>query len=130
MARSRNIALAAVAALVGAASLALTVRDERAGSAAEAPSAGLFDDWRVVTVAGAPAHADPEPLATTTWNHPSGVAEDPAGNLYVGERFGHRIRRVAPDGTVTVYAGTGERGFSGDGGPAVAAELAEPWGLV
>ena len=61
---------------------------------------------------------------------PGGVAVDGVGNLYVADSFNHRIRRVDPSGTITTIAGTGERGFSGDGGPAVAAQLRRPEGVA
>lgn len=60
---------------------------------------------------------------------PAGVALGPGGALFVSEMGGHRIRRLAADGTMEVVAGTGVRGFSGDGGPAVAAQLAQPAGM-
>lgn len=61
---------------------------------------------------------------------PRNVAVDAAGNLYVSEFDGHRVRRVAADGTISTAAGTGIAGFSGDGGPAGAAQLAFPAGLA
>ena len=54
---------------------------------------------------------------------PTGIAVDPAGNVYVGESNGHRIRRIDPSGTITTIAGTGEDGTGGDGGPATAAQF-------
>ena len=60
--------------------------------------------------------------------NPGGLAQDAAGNVYV--IADHQIRRVAPDGTVTTIAGTGECGSAGDGGPAVDATLAQPAGLA
>ncbi|MEM7339450.1 MAG: hypothetical protein AAF467_12435 [Actinomycetota bacterium] len=57
------------------------------------------------------------------------VAAAADGSYYLASRYDHRVRRVAPDGTTSVIAGTGERGFSGDGGPATAARLNQPWGL-
>ena len=59
------------------------------------------------------------------------VALDRAGNLYVGEVDGYRIRRVdARSGIITTIAGTGVPGFSGDGGPATAARITRPFGIV
>lgn len=65
------------------------------------------------------------PLST-----PRNVAVDPAGNLYIAEFDGHRVRRVSPDGKVTTVAGTGQAGFSGDGGPPEQAQLSHPAGLA
>jgi streptogramin lyase len=39
----------------------------------------------------------------------------------------HVLRRIAPDGVITTVAGTGQRGYSGDGGPALQATLNEPY---
>jgi sugar lactone lactonase YvrE len=57
---------------------------------------------------------------------PLGVDVAPDGALLVADTGNHRIRRIPPDGTITTIAGTGEPGFSGDGGPAAAARLNEP----
>ena len=43
---------------------------------------------------------------------------DDAGNLYIVDQLNQRIRRVDTDGMVSTFAGTGERGDAGDGGPA------------
>jgi uncharacterized protein (TIGR03437 family) len=55
---------------------------------------------------------------------------DRAGNIYIADRTGHRIRRIGTDGIVTTVAGTGVAGYSGDGGPAAAAQLNEPAGVA
>jgi sugar lactone lactonase YvrE len=52
------------------------------------------------------------------------------GNIYLGDINGYVVRRLAPDGTVTVVAGTGVAGFSGDAGPAVKAQLTAPTALA
>ena len=55
---------------------------------------------------------------------------DAAGNLYFSEFEGHRVRKVTPDGIISTVAGTGVAGFSGDGAPAVNAQLDFPAGLA
>jgi sugar lactone lactonase YvrE len=66
---------------------------------------------------------------------PGYLVFDSAGNLYVADhanlqRTGCRIVRITPAGSVKVIAGTGTCGFTGDGGPAVAAQLDDPNGLA
>ncbi len=60
---------------------------------------------------------------------PYGAALDAAGNLFVGERENDRVWKVDPAGNVTAFAGTGLRGFSGDGLPATQANLSAPEAL-
>jgi len=58
---------------------------------------------------------------------PAEIDVDSDGNLYIADTGNHRIRRVdAGTGVITTVAGTGNPGFSGDGGPAVAADLDLP----
>jgi uncharacterized protein (TIGR03437 family) len=59
-----------------------------------------------------------------------GVALDSSGNIYIAETDGARIRKVAPNGIITTYAGTGTFGSGGDGGPAAMATLNAPTGLT
>lgn len=59
-------------------------------------------------------------------NIPLSVAVDNVGNLYISDSQNHRIRRVSANGIITTIAGTGEKGFAGDGGPASAAILDLP----
>jgi len=57
---------------------------------------------------------------------PWGIAIDPAGNIFFIDRGNHRVRRIDTKGIITTVAGNGRRGFSGDGGSAVAASLDTP----
>ncbi len=67
-------------------------------------------------------------LATSTrFTRIGGIAYGPSGDLYIVAQGDHRICRVsAATGIVTTVAGTGKSGFSGDGGPATAADLSNP----
>lgn len=58
---------------------------------------------------------------------PNGIARGPDGALYICDTMNQRIRKVTRDGTITTIAGSGEKGYSGDGGPALAARLNEPY---
>jgi hypothetical protein len=61
-----------------------------------------------------------------TFDNPLGVTVDSAGNLYIADFYNNRVRKAAPNGIITTYAGTGAYGFSGDGGQAIRASLQEP----
>jgi sugar lactone lactonase YvrE len=61
---------------------------------------------------------------------PLGVAVDREGNVFIADADNFRIRRVDPHGTITTIAGTGQPGFSGDGGPAKSARLTAPGGMA
>ncbi len=49
--------------------------------------------------------------------------------IYIADAGDHRIHCVLPDGAIQTLAGTGSPGFSGDGGPAIKAQLRSPYGL-
>ncbi|MFI1184607.1 hypothetical protein ACH4UT_34515 [Streptomyces sp. NPDC020799] len=73
---------------------------------------------------------DGGPAIAAQLNAPDGMAVD-AGSLYVADCFNNRVRKVdLGTGIITTFAGTGTAGFGGDGGPAIAASLSAPEGLV
>ena len=57
---------------------------------------------------------------------PFGVDFDKSGAMFIVEMGGNRVRKMEKDGTLAVYAGTGEKGDAGDGGPAAKAQLNGP----
>jgi uncharacterized protein (TIGR03437 family) len=67
-------------------------------------------------------------------NNPTGVAVDAAGNVYICDTFNDVIRVVTPDGLIHTVAGTVANapnpGYTGDGGPALSAQFAEPYSLT
>jgi uncharacterized protein (TIGR03437 family) len=73
---------------------------------------------------------DGGPATAAELNVPIGVAVDSAGNLYIADTENNVVRKVTPGGTIGTVAGNGTPGYSGDGGPATAAELDEPSGLA
>jgi streptogramin lyase len=74
---------------------------------------------------------DGGPAAAATLNQPFHCSMDRQGNLYVADTFNHCIRKVdARTGVITTVAGNGQKGYSGDGGPATRATLNEPYGVL
>ncbi|MBL8211388.1 MAG: hypothetical protein JNK87_11780 [Bryobacterales bacterium] len=84
----------------------------------------------VTTIAGQFPLGDGGPAADAAFYAPGALARDSKGNVYVLET--NRLRRIAPDGVVATYAGTGlDSGPIGDGGPANRANLStRSWGQV
>src|SRR5262249_31046421 len=64
-------------------------------------------------------------------NYPSGVAVDGNGNVFIADFNNNVIRElVKATGNILTVAGTGTAGYSGDGGPATAAQLNAPYGVA
>jgi len=70
---------------------------------------------------------DGGPANRAQLDDPTGIVRGSDGALYICDTANHRIRKVMPDGKITTIAGTGERGWSGDGGKATEAKLNEPY---
>ena len=66
---------------------------------------------------------DGGPAAGAELNNPNGIAFDAAGNLYFADSNNHRIRRIDTRGVITTVAGKGSSNHTGDGGPAINAEV-------
>jgi DNA-binding beta-propeller fold protein YncE len=76
------------------------------------------------------ASGDGGSATAATLKEPRGVAVDGAGNVYIADSEAHAIRRVNAQGTISLFAGTGAKGFAGDGGAAAAARFNNPNGLA
>ncbi len=88
-------------------------------------------NYTISTVAGiGRPPGDNGPAIAALLNAPGGVATDSAGNVYFAEGDSHRIRKVDSAGRIATIAGTGDRGYSGDGGPALFAKLIQPLGIA
>jgi uncharacterized protein (TIGR03437 family) len=86
--------------------------------------------YRIETMAGSSNLGDGGPATAAQFGTIKGVAIDPWGNLFVADTDHHRIRKISAAGIVTTLSGTGTAGFSGDGGPAAAAQLNQPYGIA
>ena len=85
----------------------------------------------ISTLAGTGEVGDGGPATSSRLVQPRSVAVDGTGNVYIADIWNHSIRRVdAFTGTISTFAGTGERGDDGDGGPATQAQLSAPHGVA
>jgi len=84
----------------------------------------------VRTLAGSDFTGDGGPASAALFLNLTGVAVDPLGNLYLSDTDAHRVRKIAPNGMTTSFAGTGRAGLSGDGGLAALASLNSPYGVA
>lgn len=92
-------------------------------------STAIASEWTISTFAGTGVQGgsgDGGPAIAAQTNNPFGVVRGPDGAIWFCEYKGQRIRRVAPDGTISTIAGTGQTGYSGDGGPATQATFNLP----
>jgi uncharacterized protein (TIGR03437 family) len=81
--------------------------------------------------AGAGYAGDGGPATSAQLDRPDGVAVDASGNIYIADSLNNVIRKVsASTGIITTIAGTGVKGFTGDGGSAVNAKLNLPVDLA
>lgn len=87
----------------------------------------------IVTYAGAgPGSAgDGGPATAALFSLPTGIAFDTAGNLLIADMANHKIRKITTSSMlVSTVAGDGTNAFMGDGGPATAAQMSQPTGVV
>jgi hypothetical protein len=92
----------------------------------------VLADGTIRTVAGKGRGSyggDGGPATAAGLDAPGGIAPTPDGGFLVADTANQRIRRVSATGTITTVAGTGKRGFSGDGGPATRSRLNDPYSV-
>jgi DNA-binding beta-propeller fold protein YncE len=69
---------------------------------------------------------DGGPAAQAQLNSPHSIAIAPSGDVYIADSFNCRVRKIdAKSGIITTFAGTGQKGFSGDGAPAEKAQFGD-----
>ncbi|MES2703127.1 MAG: FG-GAP-like repeat-containing protein [Bacteroidota bacterium] len=111
----------------------------------DGPGNLYFADWgnhrirkidlagNITTIAGNGASTysgDGGPATAASFNFPTGLAIDTVGNLYFTDPGHHVVRKINTSGIISTIAGTGVAGYSGDGGPATAAQLNTAYYLV
>ena len=86
---------------------------------------------QITTIAGGQGKlGDGGPAQNALLFSPAGMNFDANGNLYVADTENNLVRKITPAGVISTVAGVGSRGFSGDGGPAVSAQLLAPRGVA
>jgi NHL repeat len=121
---------------------ATTVVDRKVGHLTVSPAGTIYvlsdnavfrlDGSSLTRIAGTgeTKHAgDGGPALAASFDGVTSAAVDAAGSVYVAE-YESWIRKITPDGQIATIAGTGKEGYSGDGGPAVAATFNHPHGLA
>lgn len=93
----------------------------------------VLPDGTITTVAGSGVQGyggDGGQASAAAIAVPRGVASRSNGELLIPDTGNARVRRVATDGTITTVAGSGVKGYGGDGGPAAAAQLNRPFSVA
>lgn len=91
-------------------------------------STGIITRFAGTGVAG--YSGDGGPATEAMLNVPQRLTVGPRGAVYIADSLNHRIRRIGGDGVIVTIAGTGQPGFSGDGGAAVLARIKGPKGIA
>ena len=92
------------------------------------------DDGAIETLAGNGEKGfsgDEGPAGEASLSSPIGISVAPNGDVFIADTENHRIRMIdGQTGIITTLAGTGQSGFSGNGGPATAASLSSPQAVL
>jgi hypothetical protein len=86
----------------------------------------------ISTVAGngtAAFAGDGYPATAASLHNPMGVFKDSVGNIIISDKNNFRVRRVSTSGIISTIVGNGAGGYTGDGGPALAAAISSPEGI-
>jgi len=88
-----------------------------------APLSALTPGIATSVAGGGSSLGDGGPATSASLNNPNSLAVDNAGNYYIADSGNNRVRKVSTNGIITTYAGTGQAGYTGDGGPATSANV-------
>jgi sugar lactone lactonase YvrE len=91
-------------------------------------TSGVIHTFAGTGVAG--YSGDGGPATSAEIYGPSGLAIDSSSNIYIADRFNHRVRKVDAHGKISTFAGNGTTGAGGDGGPATSASIGNCKGLA
>jgi sugar lactone lactonase YvrE len=86
----------------------------------------VWPDGIISTMEGGAALPGSTVALRSQLQYPEGLATDAHGNVYIAETGNHVVRKLSAEGTLTVAAGNGTPGYSGDGGSASGAQLNSP----
>lgn len=101
-----------------------------AGAAAALAGGGRAQPHHHATTPSPTVTPAPAPVSSSEPEAPGSLALAPDGGLYIADATRNEIFERLPDGTFRVVAGNGTAGFSGDGGPATAAEIDAPGAMA
>ena len=104
--------------------------DGRAHAPETTVEIGHVPRYAIRSVAGRTDVVDGIPAVTANLFGPCAAAVGPSGSIYVSDTWHHRIRVVDSSGIISTIAGTGDWGYSGDGGAATQAQLNFPCGVA
>ena len=122
---TRTKRLAPLAALAFCLTVTVTVHGQGTLMVTPAPAAATVAGTGSVGYSG-----DAGAARNASFAAPAALEYDAAGNLYVADRDNHVVRMISTAGTVTTVAGSGQQGFTGDGGLATSAALNTPSGVA
>src|ERR1700729_504374 len=96
------------------------------------PQSATTWTFSIIAGTGQPGYSgDGSSALAAALNNPFDLAFSPDGSLIFSDTFNHCIRRIDTEtGIISTICGSGEKGYSGDGGPAAHARLNEPYGVV
>ena len=81
---------------------------------------------RFAGIEGSGYTGDGGPATKAQFSQPQGLAVGPDGSVFISDTWNNRVRRIGPDGIIKTFAGNGDFGDAGDGGPALAAAVTRP----